>query len=255
MIGDHGVIALMDALKFCKKLKFLDVSLNEIGPLGFQNICETLLSTRIKTLVCNQNFLNDESMVFFAQLIEKLNEGGRLERIDLSKCKINDQGLLIIIEALKISKKLRSIRLNENYFSEKIEATFLEQMNKNTSLTEIQMNGVRFSKVCYDKIREITARNDQMVRSVEPDRLNGKINRLRYEKQKFDQQNQLLNSQAQKNNGIKKYRLELQEWIGDFKTEYESKMKALNKEINANYEVMEKEQNDIKKMNQKFLKE
>lgn len=75
--------------------------------------------------------------MFFAQLIEKLNDTGKLERVDLSKCKINDQGLLIIIEALKISKKLRSIRLNENYFSEKIEATFLEQMNKNTSLTEI----------------------------------------------------------------------------------------------------------------------
>ena len=137
MIGDNGIIHLIEGLISAKRLTYLDISLNEIGPIGFTALCEGILDTKLKTFVCNQNHLGDEVMTCFAFMIEQLNYKGRLEKVDLSKNKINDAGLLIMIESLKISKKLRSIRLNENYFSEKIEATFLEQINKNISLTEI----------------------------------------------------------------------------------------------------------------------
>ena len=38
----------------------------------------------------------------------------------------------------------------------------------------------------------------------------------------------------------------------DFKNEYEAKMKALNKEINKNYDTIAKEQLDIDKIETKF---
>ena len=69
MIGDDGVIFLAESLKYAKKLTFLDISLNEIGPAGFQSLCEVLPDTNISNLVCNKNFLGDDVMAYFANII------------------------------------------------------------------------------------------------------------------------------------------------------------------------------------------
>jgi Ran GTPase-activating protein (RanGAP) involved in mRNA processing and transport len=67
VIGDSGMILLASALRNgCRNLKELDVSLNEIGPQGFQALCEVLPQTNIQTLVCNKNFLGDEILAFFS---------------------------------------------------------------------------------------------------------------------------------------------------------------------------------------------
>ena len=43
VIGDQGIIMISQALKESKMtLKELDISLNEIGPHGFQALCEVL---------------------------------------------------------------------------------------------------------------------------------------------------------------------------------------------------------------------
>jgi len=42
MIGDDGIIHLSENLRGAKKLETLDISLNEIGPAGFQALCEAL---------------------------------------------------------------------------------------------------------------------------------------------------------------------------------------------------------------------
>ena len=67
VIGDSGMILLASALRNgCRNLKELDVSLNEIGPQGFQALCEVLPQTNIQTLVCNKNFLGDEILALFS---------------------------------------------------------------------------------------------------------------------------------------------------------------------------------------------
>lgn len=81
-------------------LKELDISLNEIGPHGFQALCEVLPQTKITTLVCNKNFLGDDILAHFAQILPQT----RLKKFDFSSCRLNDQGLLHLIEALQNDK-------------------------------------------------------------------------------------------------------------------------------------------------------
>mmetsp|Transcript_51396 Transcript_51396/g.70543 ORF Transcript_51396/g.70543 Transcript_51396/m.70543 type:complete len:99 (-) Transcript_51396:406-702(-) len=69
VIGDQGLILLSQSLRDATRLKELDVSLNEVGPAGFQALCEVLPYTNITTLVCNKNFLGDEILAFFANII------------------------------------------------------------------------------------------------------------------------------------------------------------------------------------------
>ena len=42
VIGDQGMILLAQSLIHAPNLKELDVSLNEIGPTGFQMLCDVL---------------------------------------------------------------------------------------------------------------------------------------------------------------------------------------------------------------------
>lgn len=66
IIGDQGVIMLAQSLRMAPNLKELDVSLNEIGPAGFQELCNVLPYTNITNLICNKNFLGDDILALFA---------------------------------------------------------------------------------------------------------------------------------------------------------------------------------------------
>ena len=101
MIGDQGITFIAGALREVPQLKELDVSLNEIGPTGFQALCEVLPFTGIVTLVCNKNFLCDEIVGFFAQVISQQGQQScALKKFDLSSCRLNDSGLVYLINAL-----------------------------------------------------------------------------------------------------------------------------------------------------------
>jgi len=47
VIGDQGMILLAQSLREAPTLKEIDVSLNEIGPTGFQELCNVLPYTNI----------------------------------------------------------------------------------------------------------------------------------------------------------------------------------------------------------------
>ena len=66
VIGDQGMIFLAQSLHEAPNLRELDVSLNEIGPTGFQMLCDVLPDTNLQTLVCNKNFLGDQILEVFA---------------------------------------------------------------------------------------------------------------------------------------------------------------------------------------------
>lgn len=69
MIGDEGMILLADAIKDSQTIQHLDVSLNEVGPQGFQALCEALQECNLTNLVCNKNFLGDDVMALFANIL------------------------------------------------------------------------------------------------------------------------------------------------------------------------------------------
>jgi Ran GTPase-activating protein (RanGAP) involved in mRNA processing and transport len=148
MIGDDGVILLAESLKDAINLTYLDISLNEIGPAGFQALCEVLPDSSISNLICNKNFLGDDVMAYFANILADPNSSGKLRKFDFSSCRLNDAGLIYLINALQNNKRVNSIKLTDNFFSENVEAILLETLNKNTSLTEIALSGNRFSHSC-----------------------------------------------------------------------------------------------------------
>lgn len=182
VIGDNGIILLAQALSNAPKLKELDISLNEIGPTGFRVLCEALPDTNLQTLVCNKNFLKDEILEYFAAVITGDGNGAtKLKKFDFSSCRLNDAGLIYIVNALERNKHISQIRLCDNFFSEQIEAMMLETLNKNTTLTEIGLQGNRFSHSCLAKIKKIANRNVKMIEEQEPNKLKAEIYKLRYE--------------------------------------------------------------------------
>ena len=82
--------------------------------------------------------------------------------------------------------------MTDNFFSENVEAVLLETLNKNTSLTEIALQGNRFSHTCLQKLKRITSRNVKLIEEQEPNKLKAEIYRLRYEHSKLDKAKQLL---------------------------------------------------------------
>ena len=158
------MILLAQSLANAPNLRELDVSLNEIGPTGFQMLCDVLPQTNLQTLVCNKNFLGDQILEVFASVIAGEGQGAtKLKRFDFSSCRLNDAGLIFIINALERNKKISQIKLADNFFSEQVEAIMLETLNKNTTLVDIGLLGNRFSHSCLAKIKKIANRNVKMI--------------------------------------------------------------------------------------------
>lgn len=205
MIGDDGLILLTEGLKEATCLTHLDVSLNEIGPTGFQALCEVLQETQIQSLVCNKNFLGDDVIAYFANIVAE-GSSGQLENFDFSSCRLNDSGLIFIINALHNNKTIYSVKLTDNFFSEKVEAVLLETLNKNITLTEILLQGNRLSHSCLQKLKKITQRNVKLIEEQEPNKLKAEIYRLRYEHTKLDKAKTLLSQQQEEIKNVSNYR-------------------------------------------------
>ena len=186
IIGDDGLILIAQAIRDAPHLKELDVSLNEIGPTGFQALCDQLPNSQIQILCCNKNFLGDEVLAYFANIISDQTSQTKLKKFDFSSCRLNDTGLIYLINALQHNKNISSVKLADNFFSENVEAILLETLNKNTTLTDIALSGNRFSHSCLTKIKKITFRNIKMIEEQEPNKLKAEIYRLRYEHQKLE---------------------------------------------------------------------
>ena len=69
MIGDDGVVLLAESIREAQNLWYMDIGLNEIGPSGFQALCEVLPDSNVTNLICNKNFLGDDVMAYFANIL------------------------------------------------------------------------------------------------------------------------------------------------------------------------------------------
>ena len=163
-ICDDGALFLAEILKENHLLKELDISYNEIGPIGFQGIyiyiyillyklyigiCESINSSVLTTLISNKNPLQDESLYIFGNMVRE--ESCPLKKFELCSCKMSDRGLIYLLNALQSNPKVTNIKLNDNYFSENIEVLLIDTLNKNSNLIEIGFAGNRFSHSCLKK--------------------------------------------------------------------------------------------------------
>ena len=179
IIGDDGWILLSESLVGNKTLKEIDISLNEIGPTGFQALWEVLQTTKIEVLTCNKNFLGDDMLALFSNILADETNPCSLKRFDFSSCRLNNTGLLYLINALQNNKVVSHMKLIDNFFSEDIEAILLQTLNKNTSLIEVCFQRNRLSHSWITKIKKITSRNQRMIEEDEPNKLKAEIYRLR----------------------------------------------------------------------------
>jgi hypothetical protein len=69
--------------------------------------------------------------------------------------------------------------------------------------------GNRFSHSCLSKIKKITTRNIRMIEEQEPNKLKAEIYRLRYEHQKLEQAKQILKSQKDDIEKVRKMKNDL----------------------------------------------
>lgn len=83
-------------------MQHLDISLNEVGPQGFQSLCEVLPQTKLQSLICNKNFLLENVLQLFTQTLPQT----QLKRFEFSHCKLVDQDLLALIEQLSTDKQV-----------------------------------------------------------------------------------------------------------------------------------------------------
>ncbi len=123
------------------------------------------------------------------------------------------------------------MKLQDNFFSESVEAILLETLNKNTTLTEIGIAGNRFSHSCLAKVKKITQRNIKMIEEQEPNKLKAEIYRLNYEKQKLDNAKKKLKDQQDEIAKVQEYKKDLQSQMIHIKQEEEQKRKKLQEQI------------------------
>lgn len=249
IIGDDGSVLLAEALVGNKTLKELDISLNEIGPEGFQAICEVLHTTKIEVFTSNKNFLGDEMLALFANVLANEDNPSSLKKFDFSSCRLNDTGLLYLINALQTNKQVSHMKLVDNFFSEDIEAILLQTLNKNTSLTDIQLQRNRLSHSCLSKIKKITSRNQRMIEEDEPNKLKAEIYRLRYEHQKLEEAKQELKKQREEIEKVKGYKDELMEQMHFHRQSEQRKREQLSKYIDEQKAIIAEKEKEISAKN------
>ena len=93
----------------------------------------------MQVLTSAKNFLGDEVLAYFSNIIAEQAQDCTLKKFDFSSCRLNDAGLLYLINALANNTKISHIKLIDNFFSENIEPILLQTLNKNTALVEISV--------------------------------------------------------------------------------------------------------------------
>jgi len=230
-LRDDGVRILAEALEENLVLEELDISLNEITPVGSAYIAEILPRTGIKYFNVSKNFLGDEAFKQYADKILEFHEDCRLTKIDFSSCRIGDEGILHFLKALEEYEGLTSLRVSDNFISEKIEKVVVDMLDLNKSLVEFAVHGNRISLSCLSRIRKILARNQKEANEREPNKLKTELYRLQYEQKKIVDAKEKLKIQEKEINKAVETKDTLIKDIEKFKNNEVYKRKALQDKI------------------------
>ena len=107
-IADPEAIKLADLLSKNTALKTLELSYNQIGPVGLEALAQSLKNTSLKKINFAFNHLGDRGAKALAQV---LNET-QLAECCLADNQIGDQGVVLLSEALKVNSTLTKLDLS-----------------------------------------------------------------------------------------------------------------------------------------------
>ena len=103
--------------------------------------------------------------------------------------------MYFIRDLLSSSLFVRSLKIGDNFISEKIEKILVDLLDDNKTLTEFTLLGNRISLSCLSRIKKIMHRNLKAVEEKEPNRLKVELYRLQYEEKKIVEAKERLKQQ------------------------------------------------------------
>ena len=237
-IGKSGVKALAEGLIKNEFLQILDLGSNSIIFDSFKYLCDSLNTNKIRILRCKNNLLGDDSMKYFSETILNQNSKSYLCSFDFSSCKIYDQGLIYLLHSLTTNSKINWINLRDNYFSHEIDFVVLNFLEKNTTLTHIDLTKNRFSFQCLQKVNKIIKRNRNIQNNKEPNKLLVELYSLKYENTKLNELREVLKS-------IENYNAKLKLNKIDLRQDYEISKKENNEKIAMKKKLIEEKTKDL----------
>ncbi|CDW86885.1 UNKNOWN [Stylonychia lemnae] len=112
ILSDNGIISLCDAIFQNKTLVSLNLASNEITSYGMDRLKDTLLSTEIKELDLSGNPLGNQGIEYLSHYIH--NNNCYLERLNVSECKFQSPGSVLLFQAVRKSSMMKHLSLDKN---------------------------------------------------------------------------------------------------------------------------------------------
>ena len=248
-LSEEAIKVLSQGLINNECLKILDLGANNINFDSFKNICDSLNKNKIKFFRCKNNSLGDESAKYFSEIILNKDTTSSLTSFDFSSCKIYDQGLIYILHSLTNNDKISWISLKDNFFSHEIDFVILNFLEKNSTLTHIDLTKNRFSFQCLQKVNKIIKRNRNIQNNKEPNKLFVELYSLKYENTKLNELKETLKIIENDNAKLKLNKIDLRADFELSKKEAGEKMSNLIKQIEASENLLKLRKRELNKKN------
>ncbi len=248
-LSEEAIKVLSQGLINNECLKILDLGANNINFDSFKNICDSLNKNKIKFFRCKNNSLGDESAKYFSEIILNKDTTSSLTSFDFSSCKIYDQGLIYILHSLTNNDKISWISLKDNFFSHEIDFVILNFLEKNSTLTHIDLTKNRFSFQCLQKVNKIIKRNRNIQNNKEPNKLLVELYSLKYENTKLNELKETLKIIENDNAKLKLNKIDLRADFELSKKEAGEKMSNLIKQIEASENLLKLRKRELEKKN------
>ena len=253
-LSEEAIKCLALGLTNNECLKIIDLGANNINYKSFKDICDCLNKNKIKIFRCKNNSLGDESAKYFAETILNKDTTSSLTSFDFSSCKIYDQGLIYILHNLTNNDKINWISLKDNFFSHEIDFVILNFLEKNSSLTHIDLTKNRFSFQCLQKVNKIIKRNRNIQNNKEPNKLLVELYSLKYENTKLNELKETLKIIENDNAKLKLNKIDLRADFELSKKEAGEKMANLIKQIESGEKLLKLRKKELSDKN-KILEE
>jgi len=134
-VGDHGAVALGEALRVNRTLKFLYADANSISTTGALALSEALRMN--KTLLLLSLTGNEIDSVGMTALAEALCLNSALQTLDIQSNHIGSDGAVALAEVLRVNETLMELGIGNNCIDDDGVDALCEALFENSTLTKL----------------------------------------------------------------------------------------------------------------------